>query len=41
MTLIVSTAMAAVTAWVLSYAVLAPDRMGTRGQAAAGQHVRS
>ena len=41
MTLIVSTAMAALTVWTLSTAVLGPDRVGTRGQAAAGQHIRS
>jgi hypothetical protein len=39
MTLIVTTGMVAVTAWVLSYALLAPERM-THGATAAVQHVR-
>lgn len=41
MTLIVSTGMAAASAWALSYAVLAPDRVGAHGQTAASQHARS
>ena len=39
MTLIVTTGMVAVTAWVLSYALLATERT-TRGATAAVQHVR-
>ena len=42
MTLIVTTLMAAVTAYVLCYAVLAPERMGSgRGAAPTVQHVRA
>jgi hypothetical protein len=41
-TLIVATMMAAMTAYVLSYAVLAPERTGSaHGAAALGQHMRS
>lgn len=41
-TLIVSTLMVAVTAWVLSYAVFAPERVGSaHGGAAAVQHAHS
>ncbi len=40
MTLIVATLMVAVTAYVLSYAVLAPERAGATHAAAAIQHQR-
>ncbi len=42
MTVIVATLMAATTAYVLGYAVTAPERVGsTHGASAAAQHARS